>query len=249
MWAQSGSTRTKRTVMNPLQLAHFVASAILAHPAEVIRPMLPSLRAATESLPECLAGPLTSTLSSLDGPADDPVVEPPCCLHLTCYSPGEDDRFRRLSLMSGLPVTDHLAVLLEYSAAGYTQQAVPLLVAHHEALDLLWATLDEFGSPYAATVAAVRVSCQPVVWCTKHQRHDSPGSNDRITGCPVSSACLLACFAGEESQQPTWPQPRQSRRCTQVPPAARQSSQPSWVCGSGAGPRSVMSWQTATVYS
>lgn len=231
--------------MNSLQLAHFVASAILAHPAEAIRPMLPSLRAATEPLPTELAGPLTRTLCRLD----DAEGAPPCCLRLTCYADGDPADFDRLSLMSGMRVTDHLAVVLECSAAGYTRQAVALLAAHREAIDLLWEALDDLGSPYAATVDAVRLSCQAVVLCTKHQRHDSPGSNDRITGCPVSAACPLACLAGEESQQPTCPQARQSRRCTQVPPSARQSSQPSWVCGSGSGPSSVMSSQTATVYS
>ncbi|ALG11529.1 nitrate reductase assembly molybdenum cofactor insertion protein NarJ [Kibdelosporangium phytohabitans] len=231
--------------MNPLQLAHFVASAILTHPAGVIRSMLPSLRAATESLPAALARPLTRTLSSLDDIGDGP----PCCLRLTCYADSDQAAFDRLSLMSGMRVTDHLAVVLECSAAGYTSQAVPLLAAHREAIDLVWEALDDLGSPYAATVDAVRVSCQAVVLCTKHQRHDSPGSNDRITGCPVSAACWLACLAGDESQQPTCPQARQSRRCTQVPSTGRQSSQPSSVCGSGSGPSSAMSWQTATVLS
>lgn len=229
--------------MDSLQLAHFVASAILAHPAETVRPMLPSLRAATESLPAALARPLTLSLSYLD----DAEGEPPCCLHLDCYAPRDRRGFERLSAISGLRVTDDLAVLLECSAAGYTRAAVNLLVAHREALDLLWDTLNDLGSHYAHTVEAVRVTCQAATSCTKHQRHDSPGSNDRITGCPVSAACLLACFAGDESQQPTWPQARHRRRCTQVPPTARQSSHPSRVWGSGSVPSWAMSSQAATV--
>lgn len=140
--------------MDSLQLAHFVASAILAHPAGILRPMLPSLRAATESLPGALAAPLSLTLSYLDHAEG----EPPCCLHLSCYVATDHARFDRLSAMSGLHVTDHLAVILECSAAGYTREAVNLLVAHREALDLLWRTLDDLGSHYAPTVEAVRTS-------------------------------------------------------------------------------------------
>ncbi|SMD21634.1 hypothetical protein [Kibdelosporangium aridum] len=140
--------------MDSLQLAHFVASAILAHPAGTVRPMLPSLRAATESLPGALAGPLTETMSYLDKAEG----EPPCCLHLTCYAAAGQARFDRLSELSGLRVTDHLAVILECSAAGYTREAVNLLVAHREALDLLWGTLNDLGSHYAHTVEAVQES-------------------------------------------------------------------------------------------
>ena len=60
---------------------------------------------------------------------------------------------------------------------------------------------------------------------TKHQAQSSPGSIDRITGCPRAAACLLACLFLESSQQPTFPQVRHMRRCTQRSPRARQSSQ------------------------
>src|SRR6266498_4195451 len=52
-----------------------------------------------------------------------------------------------------------------------------------------------------------------------------------MIGWVVSWKCAVACLAGEESQQPTCPQDRHSRRWTQVPPTARQSSQPSVVLG------------------
>ncbi len=39
--------------------------------------------------------------------------------------------------------------------------------------------------------------------------------------------CLVACLCGELSQQPTWPQVRQRRRCTQGEPIFKHSSQPS----------------------
>ena len=50
-------------------------------------------------------------------------------------------------------------------------------------------------------------------------------------GCWVSWKCFVACRLGLESQQPTWPQERQSRRWTQRPPIFRHSSQPLVVCG------------------
>ncbi len=67
---------------------------------------------------------------------------------------------------------------------------------------------------------------------TKHQLHCSPGSSDRMIGCSLDRACPEACWPGESSQQPTWPQSRQMRRCNQTPPSRRQSSQPSTVAGS-----------------
>src|ERR1039458_7442358 len=45
--------------------------------------------------------------------------------------------------------------------------------------------------------------------------------------CFVASKCLVACLFLEESQHPTCPHDKQSRRCTQVSPVLRQSSQPS----------------------
>src|SRR5207253_4639517 len=47
-----------------------------------------------------------------------------------------------------------------------------------------------------------------------------------MTGWPLAWKCFVACLFLEESQQPTWPQVRQSRRCTHRSPAARHSSQP-----------------------
>jgi len=50
----------------------------------------------------------------------------------------------------------------------------------------------------------------------------------RTTGqCLVPWKCFVACRLGESSQQPTCPQVRHRRRCTQPEPMARHSSQPS----------------------
>src|SRR5437868_15455149 len=48
-----------------------------------------------------------------------------------------------------------------------------------------------------------------------------------MTGWPLAWKCFVACLFLEESQQPTWPHVRQSRRCTHCSPVARHSSQPS----------------------
>ncbi len=48
--------------------------------------------------------------------------------------------------------------------------------------------------------------------------------------------CLVACVLGDESQQPTFPQVRQVRRCTQVAPIARHSSHPSARGAASASP-------------
>src|SRR5665213_4041437 len=47
-----------------------------------------------------------------------------------------------------------------------------------------------------------------------------------MTGCFVAWKCLVACLFLDESQQPTCPQFRHSRRCTQVSPSSRHSLQP-----------------------
>jgi monovalent cation/hydrogen antiporter len=55
-----------------------------------------------------------------------------------------------------------------------------------------------------------------------------------MTGWPVVRKCAVACRYGLESQQPTVPQVRHSRRCDQTRrPSARHSPQPSGVIGEG----------------
>jgi len=48
-----------------------------------------------------------------------------------------------------------------------------------------------------------------------------------MIGCCVAWKCLVACRLGESSQQPTWPQVRQIRKCSHSLPLLRHSSQPS----------------------
>src|SRR5450756_3074616 len=65
-----------------------------------------------------------------------------------------------------------------------------------------------------------------MTFSTKHQPHSSPGSNDRMIGCPERLKCAVACLFFELSQQPTWPQVMHRRRWTHESPTRRQSSQP-----------------------
>ncbi len=96
-----------------------------------------------------------------------------CCLYLTYYTHGDTRRrglallrFRQAYQRAGLVLTDeelpdHLAVVLEFSAAGNRDAAMELLVAHRAGLDLLWHALDELGSPYAEVIDAVRATLPP----------------------------------------------------------------------------------------
>src|SRR6185437_7788055 len=61
---------------------------------------------------------------------------------------------------------------------------------------------------------------------SKLKNQTSPGSKLRMIGWPLRAACALACWDGEESQQPTWPHWAHRRRCTHQPPAASHSTHP-----------------------
>ncbi|RSM86062.1 nitrate reductase molybdenum cofactor assembly chaperone [Kibdelosporangium aridum] len=163
--------------MKPLQLTHFVAASVLSYPEEGMRAMLPSLRAVTATLPNRFADPLGLTLSYLTETSLSTVaahyvetfdLRRRCCLYLTYYTHGDTRRrgqallrFRQCYQAAGLTVTneelpDHLAVVLEFSASGYTKDAVDLLVAHRSGLDLLYRGLSGLRSPYAHAISAVR---------------------------------------------------------------------------------------------
>jgi nitrate reductase molybdenum cofactor assembly chaperone NarJ/NarW len=165
--------------MKTVQLAHFVASAVLSYPDEDMRVRLPSLRDVTATLPDRLADPLGLTLRYLTETDLSTVarhyvetfdLQRRCCLYLTYYTHGDTRRrglallrFRQLYRAAGMEVTneelpDHLAVVLEFSAAGYTKDAVKLLVEHRPGLDLLYSALSAVSSPYAHAVSAVRAS-------------------------------------------------------------------------------------------
>lgn len=165
--------------MSAVRLTHAIASRVLSYPDEVLFDSLPSLRAATETLPSRLSEPLDLALSYLSSTEPFTVaahyvetfdLRRRCCLYLTYYTHGDTRRrgaallhFRQtyqaaeMRLMDG-ELPDHLAVVLEFSAAGHSSD---LLVEHRAGLELLWRALMGLQSPYAHAVAAVRVSLPP----------------------------------------------------------------------------------------
>lgn len=165
-----------------LRLAHLAASVALSYPDDSLPDRLPPLRQALRTMPDRLATPLRQVLDYLAGTAT-PVVAAHyvdtfdlrrrCCLYLTYYTHGDTRRrglallrFRQVYREAGLEVVedelpDHLAVVLELSAAGHPARAVELLLAHRPGLELLWHALTDLGSPYAHAVAAVRASLPP----------------------------------------------------------------------------------------
>jgi nitrate reductase delta subunit len=158
--------------MSQNRVTHAVCSVVLSYPDEHLRTMLPSVRLAAGTLPTGF-GDLVSYLERTpDGVLAQNYVDTfdlrrRCCLYLTYYTHGDTRRrgqallrFRDAYRAAGLLEThdelpDHLAIVLEMSAAGHTAQAVELLVDHRGGLELLWRALDGLGSPYAHAVAAV----------------------------------------------------------------------------------------------
>ena len=85
-------------------------------------------------------------------------------------------------------------------------------------------------------VILMPASCQPV--SRRARRRSTSARSPRArrsatTGWPVAAWCAEACRRGEESQQPTCPQARQVRRCTQLVPSRTQSSQRRSVTSGG----------------
>lgn len=167
--------RSRRT----LRVTHHVAAAVLSYPDESLMAGLPLLRQATGELPSRLADPLLAVLSFLDTTPLSTVaahyvdtfdLRRRCCLYLTYYTHGDTRRrgqalleFRQVYQSVGLLPTgeelpDHLAVVLELSAAGHPSLAVDLLTAHRPGLVLLGEALRRLDSPYAHAINAVLAS-------------------------------------------------------------------------------------------
>jgi len=121
-------------------------------------------------------------------------------------------------LSAGIGATPVMAMLQALAAERSTRQ-------------VLWihAARDREHHPFAAEV-------RRLIPALTHGRiyicYSRPGSSDRMIACAVACWCAVAWRLGELSQQPTWPQLRQIRRCTHLPPSRRQSSQPSTEPGS-----------------
>ena len=159
------------------------ASLLLGYPDDTLIETLPVLRRAVGGLPTGAGTPLARLIGHLGaGPptalAADYVatfdLKRRCCPYLTYYVYG-DTRKRGMALLAfkhayrgaGLELTDdelpdHLAVLLEFAAAGdpvgtNLAAADALLAEHRTGLELLRLALADAGSPYHD---AVDVVCQ-----------------------------------------------------------------------------------------
>ncbi len=147
------------------------ASIVLSYPEPSTVEQLQPFKGAFPVLEDYLEGtPLAAVATHYVETFD---LRRKCCLYLTYYTHGDTRRrglallrFRQAYQRAGLALTaeelpDHLAVVLEFAAAGHTAAATELLVAHRAGLELLWQALDELGSPYAHAVAAVRATLPP----------------------------------------------------------------------------------------
>jgi nitrate reductase molybdenum cofactor assembly chaperone NarJ/NarW len=163
--------------MSAVRLTHAVASAVLGYPDESMLTLVPSLRDVVRKLPDPWGEPLDLVLSYLatDSSAAVHYVETfdlrrRCCLYLTYYTHGDTRRrgeallrFRQVYQSAGLQppddeLPDHLAVVLEFTAAGHPWD---LLIEHRAGLELLWRALTDLGSPYAHAIDAVRSTLPP----------------------------------------------------------------------------------------
>lgn len=164
-------------VQTSTRLAHLVASAVLGYPDDELFAKLPLLAEVAGGLPGSTGEPLGRVIRHLEQAGAQSAAEHyvdtfdlrrRCCLYLTYYTHG-DTRRRGAALLrfthayraAGVELAeaelpDHLAVVLEFSAAGHTGPAVELLREHRPGLELLWRALDQLRSPYADAIAAVR---------------------------------------------------------------------------------------------
>ncbi|WIX98050.1 nitrate reductase molybdenum cofactor assembly chaperone [Amycolatopsis mongoliensis] len=160
-----------------------VQSVLLSYPDELLLERVPLLRAATGTLPASLAGPLATflghvTATPLAGLAADYVAtfdhRKRFSPYLTYFAYG-DTRKRGMALLrfkhayraAGLrlddsELPDHLAVVLEFAAAGNAETGVRLLTEHRAGLELMRLGLHETGSPWAAVLDSVSATLPPL---------------------------------------------------------------------------------------
>ena len=166
-----------------LAAARQTASLLLGYPDEELLERLPLLRAVVAPLPAPLAGPLGRFLDHLEtvplGEQQAGYVETfdlrrRCNLYLTYFAYG-DTRKRGMALLqfkhiygrAGLELSDaelpdHLAVVLEFTAAGDAARGERLLTQHRAGVELIRLALEEMCSPYADVLRAVCATLPPI---------------------------------------------------------------------------------------
>jgi nitrate reductase molybdenum cofactor assembly chaperone NarJ/NarW len=158
------------------RVAFAAASALLRYPDEALLEDLPLFASAAGRLPSTLRQPFAklcdhlTTMPLLDAQARYVAtfdLKRRCCLYLSYYLNGDtrrrgqalwrfQDAYRRAGFqIVGGELPDYLPALLELAATGAEAPALELLQEHRAGLHVLFAALDETGSPYAGVIGAV----------------------------------------------------------------------------------------------
>jgi nitrate reductase delta subunit len=160
-----------------------VQSLLISYPDERLLDHRPLLRAAIETLPDPIGKPLNLFLDHVDRtPLMDLAAEYVATFdhrkrfspYLTYFAYG-DTRKRGMALLrfkhayraAGLELDeselpDHLAVVLEFGAAGDPVAAGRLLLEHRAGLELMRIGLRESGSPWANVLESVSATLPPL---------------------------------------------------------------------------------------
>jgi nitrate reductase delta subunit len=160
-----------------------VQSQLMCYPDDLLLERVPLLRAATGTLPAPLAGPLDAFLDHAEAtPLTELAADYVATFdhrrrfspYLTYFAYG-DTRKRGMALLrfkhayraAGLELQDaelpdHLAVVLEFAAAGDPAAGTRLLVEHRAGLELMRLGLRETGSPWAHVLESVSATLPPL---------------------------------------------------------------------------------------
>ena len=158
-------------------------SLALGYPDADFGAHLPLVRRTAQALPREVGGPLLTFLDHVEAtPRRDLAVDyvatfdqrKRCCLFLTYYQHG-DTRNRGVALLTlkqayaraGMQLTDdelpdHLAVMLEFVAAGQPDAGRRLLIRHRAGLELLRLALTDAGSPWRHVLDSVSATLPPL---------------------------------------------------------------------------------------
>jgi nitrate reductase molybdenum cofactor assembly chaperone NarJ/NarW len=166
-----------------LMVSWQLQSLLLGYPDEALSGRFPLIRSAVAPLPAPVRNPLAAFLDHAErtpmGELAADYVDTfdqrrRCCLYLTYYAHG-DTRGRGVALLklkqryarAGLVLTDdelpdHLAVLLEFAAAGNVTTGLRLFTEHRAGLELLRFALTDAASPWHHVLDAVSATLAPL---------------------------------------------------------------------------------------
>lgn len=166
-----------------MQTGWQLQSLALGYPDAGFAQHLPLIRRGAQTLPREVRVPLVAFLDQAEAaPLEELAVDyvatfdhrKRCCLYLTYYQHG-DTRNRGVALLTlkqayaraGMLLTDeelpdHLAVMLEFVAAGDREAGRRLLTRHRAGLELLRLALADAGSPWRHVLDSVSATLPPL---------------------------------------------------------------------------------------